>query len=367
MEPVWAARQQGTRAIAPWTIIAVFLPIVLVFVIVGRSAANGDTSLAALAIVLQSVLTMSTWLFSINLPEQWFEYGAPSAVALDELETVARASDDRVVLAGSAPDGPLTTGIRFERVRFRYPHGQADIFQDLDLEIPVGRSVAIVGTNGAGKTTLIKLLTGMYEPTEGRIAIDGVDLRQIPMDAWRRRIAVIFQDFVRYELSAAENIGLGGPETARERATVERAARRSGALDIVKSLPAGWDTILSKEYQAGTDLSGGQWQRIALARALFAVEAGAEVLVLDEPTAALDIRAEVELFDRFLELTAGLTTILISHRFSTVRRADLIYVLEAGQVVERGSHDELMAMNGRYARMFRFQLDRFRDEVDGNA
>jgi ATP-binding cassette subfamily B protein len=367
MEPVWAARRQGTRAVAPWTIVAVFVPVALVFVVVGRSAANGDTGIAALAIVLQSVLMMATWLFSINLPEQWFEYGAPSAVALDDLETATRGGDDRHLHTGSTLGASLAEGIRFERVRFRYPHGQADVFRDFDLEIPAGRSVAIVGTNGAGKTTLIKLLTGMYEPTEGRIALDGVDLRQIRMDDWRRKIAVIFQDFVRYELSAAENIAIGGPEPARNRAAVERAAGRSGALDIVKALAAGWDTVLSKAYQAGTDLSGGQWQRIALARALFAVEAGAEVLVLDEPTAALDIRAEADLFDRFLELTAGLTTILISHRFSTVRRADLICVLEAGQVVERGNHDDLMAARGRYARMFRYQSDRFLNEDDPDA
>lgn len=367
MEPVWAARRQGTQAVAPWAILAVFLPIVIVFAVVGRSAANGDIGLAALAIILQSVLMMTTWLFSINLPEQWFEYGAPSAVALDDLEAATREIDNRALTTGDAIDGPLTGGIRFERVRFRYPYGQADTFEDLDLEIPAGRSVAIVGTNGAGKTTLIKLLTGMYEPTGGRITLDGVDLREVQMDHWRRRIAVIFQDFVRYELSAAENIGLGGPEAARNLETVKRAAQRASALATVAALPAGWDTILSRKYERGTDLSGGQWQRIALARALFAVETGAEVLVLDEPTAALDVRAEVELYDQFLELTADLTTILISHRFSTVRRADIIYVLEAGQVIERGSHDELMAANGRYARMFRYQSDRFHDGEDGDA
>jgi ABC-type multidrug transport system fused ATPase/permease subunit len=249
-----------------------------------------------------------------------------------------------------------------------YPGQQGDALAHLDLTIPAGRSIAVVGANGAGKTTLVKLLCDLYRPTTGRVTVDGVDLAQIRPQSWQRRVAAIYQDFAQMHLSARDNIGLGSIEllTDSNSAHVERAlqtaARQAGILEVIESLPRGWDTVLSRQYEGGADLSGGQWQRIALARALFAVEGGARVLVLDEPTANLDVRAEAELYDRFLEITAGLTTILISHRFSTVRRADYIVVLEGGRIVERGTHDELLALNGRYAEMFRLQADRFVEE-----
>jgi ATP-binding cassette subfamily B protein len=179
--------------------------------------------------------------------------------------------------------------------------------------------------------------------------------------AWRRRLAVIFQDFVRYELPAADNVAFGGVSLLGDQDRLEAAATRAGALDVVRRLPAGWDTPLNRQYTGGADLSGGEWQRVALARALFAVEAGAGILVLDEPTANLDVRAEASLFEDFLDLTRGLTTILISHRFSTVRHADRIVVLDGGRVVEDGSHDELLAAGGQYAGMFQLQAARFRD------
>jgi ATP-binding cassette subfamily B protein len=205
--------------------------------------------------------------------------------------------------------------ICFEDVRFAYPGNERLILSGLDLRIEAGRSTAIVGLNGAGKTTLVKLLAGLYRPTSGRIVVDGVDLSMIDMRSWQKRMAAIFQDYVRYELDAVANIGLGAPA-------------RAGDMT-------------------------------ALARALFAVEAGASVLVLDEPTAQLDVRAEVAFFDRFLDLTEGLTTIIISHRFSTVRRADNIVVLERGRITERGSHDDLIRLNGGYAELFRLQASRF--------
>lgn len=369
MGPVWAERRAGTRAVAPWAVAAVFVPVFATIGLVGWSAARGEIGLAALAVVAQSVLTMTAWLFSINLPEQWFAYGAPSAAALVELErATARVtrSEGRAAAGASADDLPRRS-IRFEGVTFRYPGSEADVYSTLDLEIPAGRSVAIVGANGSGKTTLIKLLTGMHEPTGGRIAVDGTDLRALDVESWRRRIAVIFQDFVRYALPASDNIGFGAVERAGEREALARAAARAGASGVIEALPRGWDTVPARGYEDGADLSGGQWQRIALARALFAVEAGAGVLVLDEPTAALDVRAEAALFDRFLELTRGLTTILISHRFSSVRRADLIYVLEDGRVTERGSHEDLLARGGTYARMFNLQAARFLAEEPDDA
>jgi len=192
--------------------------------------------------------------------------------------------------------------------------------------------------------------------------VDGVDLRDVDARAWQRRVAAIFQDFARYHLPARDNVGMGAHELGEDPERLRTAARKAGALELIEALPRGWDTVLSREYTGGTDLSGGEWQRVALARALVAVEGGARVLILDEPTASLDVRAEAALYDRFLDITAGLTTILISHRFSTVRRADLICVLDGGAVVERGTHDALMAAGGRYAEMFALQAARFVDE-----
>jgi ATP-binding cassette subfamily B protein len=248
-------------------------------------------------------------------------------------------------------------------VRFAYPGSERGVLADLDLELVAGQSTAIVGLNGAGKTTLVKLLAGLYQPDAGRILVDGVDVRELDIRAWQRRLAVIFQDYVRFELDAAANIGLGAPERMADEAALRSAAERAGASGILAALPAGLATPLSARYAGGVDLSGGQWQRIALARALFAVEGGARVLVLDEPTAQLDVRAEVELFDRFLEITRGLTTVVISHRFSTVRRADRIVVLADGQVTEDGSHDELVRGGGRYAELFQLQARRFAEDA----
>jgi ATP-binding cassette subfamily B protein len=259
------------------------------------------------------------------------------------------------VLAGDAP----CQGIRFERVSFGYAGRDAAVLQDLDLFIPAGRSLAIVGENGAGKTTLVKLIARLYDPSAGRITIDGVDLRAIDPRAWQRRVSAIFQDFMHFALPARDNVAFGAPEQANNHPALVEAARKAGALEVVEALPRGWDTVLSRQYAGGADLSGGQWQRLALARALFAVSGGARVLILDEPTANLDVRAEAALYERFLDITQGLTTIVISHRFSTVRRADHILVLEGGRVVEDGTHDALLAAGGRYARMFTLQAQRF--------
>jgi ATP-binding cassette subfamily B protein len=221
-----------------------------------------------------------------------------------------------------------------------------------------------VGENGAGKTTLVNLLCGFYEPTEGRITVDGVDLAEIDKRAWQRRIAAVFQEFAKYPLTLRENVVLGHPGRAADYETRMRAGQRAGIMELVESLPANWNTILSKKYEGGTDLSGGQWQRVALARAMFALECGAGILVLDEPTANLDVRAESALYEGFLDMTAGLTTIVVSHRFSTVRRADRIVVLEGGRIVESGNHDQLMARAGRYARMFDLQARYYSDDAE---
>jgi ATP-binding cassette subfamily B protein len=208
----------------------------------------------------------------------------------------------------------------------------------------------------------VKLLCRLHDPTDGRIVVDGVDLRELDPASWQQRIAALFQDFVQYKLSAADNVAFGDLGADASVDALERAAAMTGASRIVADLPGGWSTPLSRQFTGGADLSGGEWQRLALARAVHAVEGGAGVLILDEPTAALDVRGEAEVYDRFLELTQGLTTIVISHRFSTVRRADRIVVIEHGEVVEDGDHDTLVAAGGRYATMYELQAARFRDE-----
>jgi ABC-type multidrug transport system fused ATPase/permease subunit len=255
--------------------------------------------------------------------------------------------------------GPLRDELRFDNVSFTYAGRDEPVLRGLDLTLSAGRSTALVGVNGAGKTTIVKLLAGLYTPTEGRILADGVDLATVDADSWRRQLAVVFQDFARYQASAADNIAFGSPDHLRDAAEIERAALDADIADAISTLPASWETMLSRQFPGGAELSGGQWQRVAIARALFAIHQGASVLVLDEPTANLDVRAEADLFERLLALTAGVTTLLISHRFSTVRRADTILVLEDGHVVERGAHDELLALDGRYAHMFRLQANRF--------
>ncbi len=259
--------------------------------------------------------------------------------------------------SGAPADGLPRERVRFERVAYHYPGGEL-VLRDLDLDLAIGESLGLVGVNGAGKSTLVSLLARMREPTAGRITVDGMAIDRLRAREWQRQVAVVYQDFTRFPLSAAENVGMFG-DGPPDRRALERAAQRSGAASLIAGLPRGWDTILSPQYSGGTDLSGGQWQRIALARALYAVERGARVLVLDEPTAQLDVRGEAAFYDRFLELTAGVTSIVISHRFASVRRATRIAVLDGGRITELGSHDELLATGGAYAEMFTAQASRF--------
>jgi ATP-binding cassette subfamily B protein len=357
MEPAWRARRPG-KAVLWLAAGSVGALNIATFGLLAWAAAQGDLGLAALAVYSRAALDASAFRSSDD-PNAHLAYAAVSVPALLELEK-RLGEPPREELAALPPGAPAGS-IRFEGVSFRYPGQPTPVLAGLDLEIPAGRSLAIVGANGAGKTTLIKLLCRLYEPTAGRVLVDDVDLRDVDPGSWQRRVAAIFQDFARYHLTARENVALGAaPDPARLRA----AADRAGALDLIEALPRGWETILSRQYAGGTDLSGGQWQRIALARALYATNAGASVLILDEPTANLDVRAEAALYDRFLEITAGLTTILISHRFSTVRRADRIVVIDGGRVAEQGTHDELIALEGQYAAMFRLQAARFVDVDD---
>ncbi|MEN1944250.1 ABC transporter ATP-binding protein [Luteimonas sp. MJ293] len=252
---------------------------------------------------------------------------------------------------------PVREGFVFENVGFRYPDQERWALRNLDFELRAGEVLALVGENGAGKTTLVKLLARLYDPDEGRILLDGRDLREYDLDEVRANIGVIFQDFVRYHLTAGENIGVGQIDAMDDQVRIREAARRAMADEVVEELPGGYDQLIGRRFRTGVDLSGGQWQKIAIARAYMR---DAQVMILDEPTAALDARSEFEVFQRFKELSDQRTAVLISHRFSSVRMADRILVMEQGRVEAAGTHEELMAQGGRYAELFELQAAGYR-------
>jgi ATP-binding cassette, subfamily B, bacterial len=254
---------------------------------------------------------------------------------------------------GKITEGTIKEGIRFEHVSFSYPGSQQPVLNDISLHLPLGEKLAIVGENGSGKTTLIKLLTNLYTPTSGRILLDGVDLKDWDIDVLRRRIGVIFQNFVQYQFTVGENVGVGDVEYIDDRKEWEIAANKGMAKPFIETLPKKFDTQLGKWFKDGQELSGGQWQKIALARAF--MRSNADILILDEPTAAMDAEAEMNIFNHFRSLTQDRMVVLISHRFSTVRMADKIIVMASGEIIEQGSHEQLIAAGGRYAHLFALQ------------
>ena len=347
----WEATRLRERPVI-WSLLLVLSANVAVFWSLGTSAASGSLALGRLVTFASAAVGTSMIAFS---GFSWALDGAaaPAAAVLrlqDVMNPAGALSQDH-----RPAQGMPAREIRFRNVTFGYPTNSEPVLAGFDLTIPAGSSLAIVGQNGAGKTTLAKLLCRLYDPQEGAIEVDSVDLRALDIEGWRTRLTAVFQDFIRFELPLRDNVApAGAPDEV-----IQAALTEAGAAGL-----AGLDTILARGYPGGTDLSGGQWQRIALARALCAVRLGAGLVLLDEPTAQLDVRGEAEIFDRILAATRHTTTILISHRFSTVRHADRICVLEHGKVVELGSHDELMALSGRYRTMFELQASRFGDEED---
>jgi ATP-binding cassette subfamily B protein len=255
---------------------------------------------------------------------------------------------------------PLRGEIRFENVTFVYPGSETKALDNVSFTIAAGETLAVVGRNGAGKTTLFKLICRLYDPNEGRILIDGIDIRDFEPAELRRQIGAMFQDYVDYQATASENIGLGNVPEIADRQAVITASKEAGSDELISHLPEGYDTALGKWFDAGVNLSGGEWQKVALARAFMREDA--RILLLDEPTSALDAQAEYDLFERLRSLTRGRTAVYISHRFSTVRRADRIIFLEHGRLVEEGTHEELMRLGGRYARLFRMQAAAYTGE-----
>ena len=334
-----------------WSLLIVLAANVLVFWSLAAAASSGRLSLPELVVFAQAAVGVSLLAFG---GFSWALDGASAPVAA-VLRLEGAMASAGALASGTAPAiGMPAREIRFRDVTFAYP-SSPPVLEHFDLTIPAGSSIAIVGQNGAGKTTLAKLLCRLYDPQSGAIEADGVDVRQIDVAAWRARITAVFQDFIRLELPLRDNVAPSGASDEIVRAALESA----GATGL-----ASPDTILARGYANGTDLSGGQWQRVALARAMAAVSLGAGVVLLDEPTAQLDVRGEAEIFERILAATRQCTTILISHRFSTVRQADRICVLEQGRVVELGTHDELIALGGRYQTMFDLQAQRFNAAED---
>lgn len=286
-----------------------------------------------------------------------FSATAAQALYLDDLFSFFQITPRVLSPARPLALGPIRQGFVFDNVGFKYPGAQDWAVRGLSFTLHAGETLALVGENGAGKTTIVKLLARLYDPVEGRITLDGHDLRDYDLDALRGAIGVIFQDFVRYNMTAADNIAVGRIDHRDDRARVVDAATRSMAAPVIERLTEGYDQMIGKRFRNGVELSGGEWQKLAIARAYMR---GAEVLILDEPTAALDARAEYEVFQRFKELSLGRTAILISHRFSSVRMADRILVLSGGRVEASGSHDALLAQKGRYADLFELQASGYR-------
>jgi ATP-binding cassette subfamily B protein len=375
LRPVWRERRKANGVAFAWRTVFGVVMAVLVLTWMLRSAAAGQLSLTHLVLGIQATLGAVSLGEFYHESDNGTQFGMQSVSALRRFQEAA-AAFDAPAAAESAESvettettEPLRGGIRFENVSFAYPGSERLVLDGLDLTIRARQCTALVGLNGSGKTTLVKLLSRLYEPTSGAILADDRAIASLKVDAWRRQIAVIFQDFNRYELSAEDNIAFGAIEQPADPGRVAAAAHTAGINEAIAKLPHGMGTLLSRQYAEGAELSGGQWQRIAIARALYAVDHGAQLLVLDEPTSALDARAEAAFYEEFIANARGRTTLLISHRFSSIRHADRIVVLEHGRVIEDGTHQSLLEQGGRYAGLYHLQARRFHagEDIDDQA
>ncbi|MFJ2559388.1 MULTISPECIES: ABC transporter ATP-binding protein [unclassified Streptomyces] len=365
-ETIWSARR-GVLRQQGWIALLAAIAAGSALLLPGLAAARGTLPAGELMTVIVAawgvfqIAAMGREAFDI-------EYGLGAVRALERLDTTyrgiatpartgAQRSGEQCATAGEVAPAAL----RIKGLVFAYPGSRQRVIDGLDLTVRSGEVLALVGHNGVGKTTLIKVLAGLHLPTAGRLLVDGQPLDAARVAAWRRRVAVVFQDFNRYPLTLADNIALSAPEHRHDREGIRAAARRAGIDAFAEECPDGYDTVLSADRTGGTDLSGGQWQRVAIARAVFAVEHGRDLMVLDEPTAHLDVEAEARFYRQVVAEVTGATVLLISHRLSTVRQADRIVMLEAGRVAEQGSHRELLENGGEYARLFRLQAARFTD------
>lgn len=362
MQQVWAERRGASRA-ALVAAVPLVLAVAAVMAYVVTGVRNGSLAASGAVVAVQALLG-SMRLATVARSDSWISYGTAVLLAQDKLNDLLLADRSLVQLGTDVVGTAAPPRLELRSVTFRYPGADKDVLAGLDLTIPAGKSLGIVGVNGAGKTTLVKLLTRLHDPQQGVISADGVPLTALDPNRWQQRAAVVFQDFVKFPFTLAENIALprsgqSGPPHERARA----AGKSLGLDDIAGQLPQGWDTILSKQL-GGADLSGGQWQRVALARAVAAVHGGAGLLILDEPTSQQDASSEAAVYNELLHIAQGTTTVLISHRLAAVRRADSIAVLDQGRVIEQGSHDELIARQGAYAAMFSVQAERFAADAE---
>jgi ATP-binding cassette subfamily B protein len=353
--PTWEARSRGMGRQNIGQIVLVGGSATIALVWAARAAAAGDLSTGGLVMFVSAMFAVVYGLGVLTAGDTAVEYGARVVPAV---ETIERSAADAVAseTGRRAPASDAPPAIELRDVWFRYPGSEEDVLRGVTLEIPAGGSISLVGTNGAGKTTLIRLACGLYRPQRGRILVDGIDLDELDVEAWHRRIAPMFQEFLRLQGTVAENIGVGAVHRIDDADGIREAAAEAGVLGFAERLPEGLDTEISGGQADGQGLSGGQWQRIGIARALFGLRAGAGFLILDEPTSNLDTGSEERLIRRLVDGTRGVaTTALVTHRLALARRTDRIYVVEGGAVAEAGTHDELLAAGGRYADAFGMQ------------
>ncbi|WP_040684237.1 ABC transporter ATP-binding protein [Nocardiopsis halotolerans] len=356
MTQVWRRRREH-RLFAVVVVVVTGLTVASVFHYLAHRAATTGTTVGDLAI---GGLALRALLQVLRADEDDLRtsFGSKAAAEAFSFPVVTPPDEPDTTAAWAAP----VANVSCEDLRFRYGGGAGDeVLHGIDLDVPAGQSLAIVGLNGAGKTTLARLLAGLDAPSGGRVRAGGVSVEDANRRSWQRQVVAVFQDFGRYELTVRDNIAFGSLAHADDEEGLRAVARQAGLLTFIEGLPRGWDTVMSSAYTGGVDASGGEWQRIAIARALFGLRHGARLLIMDEPAASLDVRAEAQLYDTFHELTAGATTIAISHRFATVRKAERVIVLDQGRIVEDGTHAELIRAQGRYAELFRLQSKRFEE------